>query len=557
MRYFAANKIHRVKEETQFEEVKQLPEKKFSWILPLMFAIVLAFGVFLGTIISPVTNTQQKIYTKKAEPSRIENILGYINNRYVDSINTDSIVTSLVYDYLNKPETLNDLFKQLDPHSSYIPKEELQGFTEDLVGNFDGIGIEFNILEDTIYIVSALSGGPSEKAGILSGDKIIRINDSTVAGVNIETEKVMHKLKGKKGTEVQVDIKRDGEKELLHFNIVRDKIPVHSMDIAYLISGDIGYLKLNKFSKDTPKEFDEGLKKLIDSGMKKLILDLRSNPGGYLNGAVDIADEFIDGKKLIVYTDGRVVGRHDYNAQYLGKFEQGEVVVLINENSASASEILAGALQDNKRATIVGRRSFGKGLVQEIYDLPDSSALRLTVARYYTPSGKCIQRSYDHGVDAYYEEYTEIMMNGGELPDSLKRKIDVNWGIKPDVYVKHDTSDMVKQFNILYNRGLIQRFAYTYYSVHTKQFATYTTVDDYMNNFSIDNTLFAEFIKFANAQDSSLHLDAIKINGSRDKIDTSIKAYIARQKWNDAGYYPVMNKIDEDVEAALKVLQAK
>lgn len=529
-------------------------EKRYSWLLPLLFAIVLAFGVFLGTLIGPVANSKPALFSK-VEPQRIENILGYISQRYVDSVNTDSIINEMVYAYLNKPETLEDLFKHLDPHSSYIPKQDLQSFNEDLDGNFDGVGIEFNVINDTIYIVSALSGGPSEKAGIQAGDKIIAIDDSTVAGIHITNDKVMKKLKGRKGTHVKLTIKRFTEKQPLNFDIVRDVIPVHSLDAAYMIDAEIGYIKLNKFSKDTPEEFETGLNELLGSGMKKLILDLRGNPGGYLNGAVQIADDLIDGKKLIVYTDGRAVGRHDYNAQYEGMFEQGALVVLLNEGSASASEILAGALKDNKRATIVGRRSFGKGLVQEVYELPDSSAMRLTIARYYTPSGKCIQRSYANGVDAYYEQYSEILMNGGELPDSLKGKVDENWGIAPDILVKLDTSDNSKTFNQLFNRGYIQRFAYTYYGEHTSEFANYNSVTQFEKEFSISDKMYNDFIAYANRQDSSLQLNNQKTEGSKEKINAAIEAFLARQKWNDKGFYPMMNAIDDDIKAAINALR--
>ncbi|MFN0275521.1 MAG: S41 family peptidase [Chitinophagales bacterium] len=543
-------------EEIKFYPEEKSPEQKpsFNWLMPVLFAVVLAFGVFIGTIISPAVQQKKSLFSRSGT-SQVESILSYIDARYVDSINTDSVIDAIVNAYLNEPSTLEDLLKHLDPHSSYIPKQDLQSFNEDLEGEFDGVGIEFNIINDTIYIVSALSGGPSEDAGILSGDKIITIDDSLVAGKSITNERVMKKLRGQKGTQVKLGIKRFGEPALLSFTITRDAIPVHSLDVAYMMDDKIGYMKLNKFSKDTPDEFRAGLKKLTDSGMKKLILDLRGNPGGYLSGAVQIADELLDGSKLIVYTDGRSVGRRDYEAQYQGLFEKGDIVVLVNEGSASASEILAGALKDNKRATIVGRRTFGKGLVQEVYPLPDSSALRLTIARYYTPSGVSIQRSYDHGVDAYYNEYADIVLNGGELPDSLKGKIDVNWGIVPDRFVKTDTSDNSKTFNLLFNKLYIQRFAYTYYGDNTSEFSKYNSVEQFRNEFTISDAMFAKFIAYANAQDSSLQLNPASINGSKTKITAAIKAFLARQKWNDAGFFPLMNEIDEDVMEALKVLK--
>jgi carboxyl-terminal processing protease len=376
-----------------------------------------------------------------------------------------------------------------------------------------------------------------------------------VAGIHISNESVMKKLRGKKGTEVKLTVKRHAIPSQLHFTVTRDVIPVHSLDAAYMIDNTIGYIRLNKFSKDTPDEFNAGLKKLIDAGMQNLIIDLRNNPGGFLSGAVEIADALLDGKKLIVYTDGRAVGRRDYTAQYEGPFENGKLVVLVNEASASASEILAGALKDNKRASIVGRRTFGKGLVQEVYNLPDSSAIRLTIARYYTPSGKCIQRSYDHGVDAYYNEYADIILNGGELPDSLKNKIDVNWGIVPDYEVMIDTSEHAKTFNRLFNQGLIQQFAYTYYGAHTSEFAKFASAIQFKNEYTVSDAMFTDFISYVNMQDKSMQLDVSSVNGAQKKILTAMKAFLGRQKWNDEGFYPMMNEIDEDVLEAIRILK--
>jgi carboxyl-terminal processing protease len=348
-----------------------------KYLLPVAFAAVLAFGVIIGVKISPFTAGRPSYASQNTSNQRINDILNFISQRYVDSLNVDSLMDTFISNYLNDPETIDELFKQLDPHSSYIHKEDLTGFNEELDGNFDGIGIEFNIVDDTILVVAASSGGPSAKLGIQAGDKIIKIDDSLVAGQKIISEKVIKKLRGKKGTEVKVDIKRQGEKNLMPFTIVRDVIPIRSVDAAYMVNDKIGYIKVNKFSDKTPIEFDDALMNLKNSGMKQLILDLRGNPGGYLTGAVALADEFLAGTPLIVYTEGRAVGRSDYNAGKNGLFESGNLVVLINEYSASASEILAGALQDNKRAKIVGRRSFGKGLVQQVYDLNDSSAIRL------------------------------------------------------------------------------------------------------------------------------------------------------------------------------------
>lgn len=527
--------------------------KKNGFLLPLAFAGVLAFGVLVGVKIAPVTTSKPLISEHNRDTSRISEILNFISMRYVDSINVDSIMDAFVYDYLNNPETIDQIFKKLDPHSSYIHKEDLQSFNEDLEGNFDGIGIEFNIVDDTILVVAALSGGPSEKLGIMAGDKIIKIDDSLVAGNGITNEKVVKVLRGKKGTQVKVDIYRNGDKKLIPFNITRDVIPVSSIDVAYMVDENTGYIKINKFAKETPVEFADALQRLVNKGMKDLVVDLRGNPGGYLIGAVDIADEFLAGEPLIVYTDGRSVGRDDYRAGKNGLFEKGNLVILINEFSASASEILAGALQDNKRATIVGRRSFGKGLVQQVYDLPDSSAVRLTIARYYTPSGKLIQRPYNEGVDAYYDQYLAIMQNGGELPDSLKNKYG-DWGISPDIHVAIDSTPQNKTFNIVFNRGFVQQFSYSMYAENTKAFSAYTSAADFKEKYVLSDDTFNKFIKYIAAHDSDKLVTQAEIMIAKPKIEIAIKAFLARQKWGNEGYYLFMNQVDPSYLEAVKKL---
>ncbi len=517
--------------------------KNNRYLLPLAFAGVLAFGVLVGVKIAPVTSSKPLITSHEVDDNRISEILKFISYRYVDSVNVDSIMDDFIYDYLNDPETIDEIFKKLDPHSSYIHKEDLQSFNDDLDGNFDGIGIEFNIIDDTILIVAALSGGPSEKIGIMAGDKIIKINDSIVAGNGITNEKVVKKLRGKKGTEVKVEVIRNGDKRLIPFKIIRDVIPVSSIDVAYMADENTGYIKVNKFAKETPVEFADALQGLVNKGMKDLIVDLRGNPGGYLYGAVELADEFLAGEPLIVYTNGRAVGRDDYRAGKNGLFEQGNLVLLINEFSASASEILAGALQDNKRATIIGRRSFGKGLVQEVYPLPDSSAVRLTIARYYTPSGKLIQRPYADGVDEYYSEYISILANGGELPDSLKGKYG-SWGINPDIHVAVDSTPVNKTFNVLFNRGYIQQFSYSTFSENPKAFANYNSVDEFIANYKVSDEQFSKFLKYVSVHDSDHVVSAADISAARPRIETGMKAFIARQKWGNEGYYKYMNQID-------------
>lgn len=533
-----------------------MSERSPKFLYPLAFSLVLVFGVYLGSRIAPASSGKPSHSQSRSAYTKIDSILQFIDNRYVDSINADSLVQILINRMLNKPETIDSLFKMLDPHSNYIPAAELQSFNEDLQGNFDGIGIEFNILNDTIYVVAPLSGGPSEKLGILSGDKIIAIDDSVVAGNGITNEKVVRLLRGKKGTTVKVQIYRKGEPDLHDFEITRDKIPVYSVDVAYMVTPEIGYIRINKFAKETPFEFAEGVKKLLDSGMTRMIMDLRGNPGGYLTGAVDLADQLIPGKRLIVYTDGRAVGRSDYFSGKMGLFESGDLVVLINEGSASASEILAGALQDNDRATIIGHRSFGKGLVQEIYTLPDNSAIRLTIARYYTPDGKSIQRSYESGVDAYYDQYVSILENGGELPDSLKNNPDMDWGIHPDIQVPVDTTAHTVYFNRLYNRGYINQFAYSYYSEHSADFSRFESWEAFNQNFHVDDAMFKSFVAFADSRDTAFRVTEEQAAPVRSKIDVAIKAFLARQKWGNDGFYPIMNTIDADFQRAMQFLQS-
>ncbi len=521
----------------------------------MAIAATLAVGILIGVKISPFAGAARGFSANSGSNERINEILNFISQRYVDSINVDSIMDAFVGEYLNDPATIEELFKKLDPHSSYIPKEDLLGFNEDLEGNFDGIGIEFNIVDDTIMVVAALSGGPSHKLGIQAGDKIIQIDDSVVAGIQITSDRVIKKLRGKKGTQVAVKIKRQGERQLLPFTITRDVIPVTSIDASFMLDARTGFIRVNKFSEQTPIEFKTALAELVGSGMKDLIIDLRGNPGGYLSGAVALADEILPGAPLIVYTEGRAVGRNDYYAGKNGLFERGKVIVLINEYSASASEILAGALQDNKRATIIGRKSFGKGLVQQVYELPDSSAIRLTVARYYTPNGKCIQRPYENGVDAYYDEYMEIVMNGGELPDSLKEKGGADWGIHPDIYVPLDTTPVNQTLNYLLNRSLIQQFCYTSYSADPKSFNGFADMQAFHTGFQVSDALFNKFLGYVHGHDTDKGVSDEEIMAAKPRIQVAMKAFIARQAYGDNGYYNTIAGIDETLQKALETLK--
>ena len=338
-------------------------------------------------------------------------LMQMIKFAYVDTVNESKLVEKAIV------ETL----KEMDPHSMYISKKDLKRANEELVGNFEGIGVQFEILRDTINIVHPIPGGPSERLGILSGDKIIKIEAENVTGKKITNQFVFDRLRGKKGTKVNVSIYRSGKKDLIDFTIVRDKIPINSIDAAYIIEPGIGYINLTRFSSTSMKEFTDAMLKLKEQGMQSLILDLRNNGGGYMNTAIELAYQFLEARKLIVYTQGRMSAREDYYSTDKGMFEKGKVVIMINENSASASEIVSGAIQDLDRGIIVGRRSFGKGLVQRPFQLPDSSEVRLTTARYFTPSGRCIQKSYSEGIDKYYEDYSTRFKHGEmENSDSIK-----------------------------------------------------------------------------------------------------------------------------------------
>ncbi len=422
------------------ETIKNPSIKSSTIYFPIILSVAIIIGIGIGYFFSFKNNNQSQVISNDNK-GKIEKVLSYIEQHYVDKIKPDSL----------SDLTLSALLNNLDPHSEYIPASELQTVNEPLEGNFDGIGVEFNILKDTITVVNPIAGGPSEKVGIKAGDKIIFVNTEKVAGIKISNQQVFKKLRGERGTKVKVKIKRTNSVQLIEFVITRGEIPIYSIDAAYMIKSTIGYIKINRFSASTYKEYLDSFNKLKKSGMKKLIIDVRGNGGGYLNAAVDIIDELLPKGTRIVYTEGQASPRKDYKATDKGGFENEEVVVLIDEGSASASEILAGAIQDNDRGVIIGRRSFGKGLVQEQMEMPDGSALRLTTARYYTPTGRCIQKSYSNGKEKYFEEEFNRYENGELLSvdsikfaDSLKFKtpsgkiVYGGGGIMPDIFIALD-----------------------------------------------------------------------------------------------------------------------
>lgn len=533
-------------------------DKKYNYLLPLIFAVVLIIGMQLGYRVRGKTEKKMPLFNINKQFNKIDEILDFIDVKYVDSVKLSEL----------EEKVSRELMRELDPHSFYISRKELINVNENLEGNFEGIGIEFYILDDTVIVVSPISGGPSEELGIQSGDKIVTIEDSTVAGIKITNREVVHMLRGEKGTQVKVGIRRNNSNELAYYTITRDKIPITSIDVAYMVDNNVGYIKINRFAANTYKEFKKSLSKLKGEGMTALILDVRQNPGGYLNAATMIADEFIDGNKLLVYTEGKAYERQEYNARLSGLFENEDLVVLIDEGSASASEILSGAIQDWDRGLIIGRRSFGKGLVQEQYELEDGSALRLTVARYYTPSGRCIQKPYEfNGDEAYSSEIFERFENGEvyqqsdsiatQAQDTTKyftsngRPVYSGGGIMPDVIVPIDTAEYLIYFSEV--RSYIPQFVYAFYSSNQDLFMPYQDIDYFNNNFMVSEIMFDEFLEYAANEGLEIQEEKIKVLNS--KINTVVKAHLARQLWKNEGYFPLINTIDNTFNEAYDLIK--
>jgi carboxyl-terminal processing protease len=524
---------------------------KRSVFLPVLLAIALATGILIGKYL-PAENSLPPHSNIRTRNDKLNNILNIIETNYVDSVNRNDLVETAI------PAIL----KKLDPHSVYIPAKDLVRVNEPLQGNFDGIGISFNLLTDTILIISTIPGGPSEKLGLLPGDKILYVNDSLVAGKHINDEKVMGMLKGPRGTVVKVKILRSGHAQLLPFEITRDKIPMYSVDVDYMVNENTGYIKINTFAMTTFDEFMKGLRELKAKGMTKLILDLRGNSGGIMEAAIQIANQFLKEGQLIVYTKGRAQPRSDARATGKGEFETGDLVVLIDEWSASASEILAGAIQDNDRGTLVGRRSFGKGLVQEPIPFADGSGLRLTIARYYTPTGRSIQKPYDD-LEKYYDDLNTRYTHGEfevsdsiHFADSLKfttpggRTVYGGGGIMPDKFVPVDTSGISPYF--LKVRSLIYRYSLKYTENKREVLKKYTETGE-LGKYLDRQALLDQFVQYASENGVKKDPAGLKISG--DLISMQIKAYIARNILDNKGFYPIWEKIDTTLKYAIDFLK--
>ncbi|MBC7694040.1 MAG: S41 family peptidase [Burkholderiales bacterium] len=534
------------------------PPKKHNVFLPIIVSLSVVFGVWLGYFLNQRINNgsgnNQKYHSSAND--KISSLLDYIEYQYVDTINKKDLVE----------KTVTSMLQSLDPHSSYIPASEFASVNEPLEGNFDGIGVEFNIIKDTIRVISPIAGGPSEKIGIRAGDRFVKVDGKNVAGVGITNKEVFGKLRGKSETIVLVTVLRTGVSKPLEFKITRGAIPLYSVDASYMLDATIGYIKISKFAATTYEEYLKAFNTLSKQGMKKLVLDLRGNPGGYLNAAVDISDEFLTSGLQIVYTQGKANPKKIYKATQHGSFENNPLVVLIDEGSASASEIVAGAVQDNDRGTIIGRRSFGKGLVQDQMQLPDGSAIRLTIARYYTPTGRCIQKPYSDDKDRYYNEEYDRYQNG-ELVNEDSIKLDKTkqyktpegktvyggGGIMPDIFVPIDTTKTNSFLNKVFYTGAINTFAFEYADKNRGKLKTYGSAKKYIDEFDINNNILEEFYSYCAAQKLVLIDKSLK-EKTNEALKPYLKAFIGRDLYDKDAYYPIINKKDKCILKATEVL---
>lgn len=517
------------------------------------YILALVCSLFTSNLLMAQTNTAlRKLQMAEFAISRL----------YVDTVDENKLVE----------EAIIKMLEELDPHSTYNNAEEVKEMNEPLQGGFEGIGVQFQMMEDTLLVVQPVSGGPSEKVGILAGDRIVAVNDTAIAGVKMSTEEIMSRLRGPKGSKVNLTIVRRGVNDPLLFQVKRDKIPIYSLDAAYMIQPQTGYIRINRFAAETYNEFLEALKKLQAQGMKDLILDLQGNGGGYLNVAIDIANEFLPQKSLLVYTEGRAAKRSDFHAKGNGRFQEGKLVVLVDEYSASASEIVSGAIQDWDRGVLVGRRTFGKGLVQRPIDLPDGSMIRLTVARYYTPAGRCIQKPYEKGADGEESYHLDLLnrYKHGELmhadsiqfPDSLKyttkrlgRTVYGGGGIMPDYFVPMDTTRYSDYHRNLVAKGVVIKTTLNYIEKHRAELQKkYKKFDDFNRKFEVDEALLAELR--AGGEKEKVTFNQEQYDLSLPLIKTQLKALIARDLWDMSEYYQVMNTTDEVVNQALRVLES-
>lgn len=530
--------------------------KQISIYLPILIAVSVVIGILLGNNLSrnQGASLQNLAPTKN---NKLSTIIELISQAYVDSVSVDELVEN----------TIPELLKNLDPHTAYIPARDMQEVHEEMQGNFGGIGVQFSIHNDTVQVIDVVSGGPSSRLGILPGDRIVTVNDSVIAGVDIKNQDVLTVLRGEKGTKVRIGVKRKSIQDLIEFEITRGDIPIYSIDVSYMIDETTGFVKVNRFAEKTYDEFIQAIAKLKSSGAQKIIVDLRGNPGGYLMAVVNMVNEFLPEGDQIVYTEGNSQARKTYTATKGGIALDNEVIVLIDEYSASASEIFAGAIQDNDRGIVVGRRSFGKGLVQEQIPFRDGSALRLTVARYYTPSGRSIQKPYEEGNMDYYHDIMKRAEHGEfqvadsiQFADSLKyetssgRTVYGGGGIMPDYFVAADTSGYSDYYSKITQKALVYHFAFQYSDINREKLKEMKTAAEFVDYLNRDQIM-DQFIAYADKE--GVKNDPNGLAASSKIIDTQIKAYIARNIIGEEGFFPIIKEIDETLKEAIRLSHSK
>lgn len=521
--------------------------------LRIFFIVVISFLFGMSVALYFIPGRYQGLTSQ--QNNKLDEVVRYVNAYYVDTVNNEKLFEDAIVSML----------QGLDPHSTYANAADNKAMMESLEGSFEGVGIQFSIMNDTIMVVATVSGGPSEKQGIRAGDRIVQVDGENVAGIGIQNEKVIKMLRGKKKTTVKIGVKRQGFDELYDYDVVRDVIPTYTIDISYMVDDHTGYVKINQFGATTGKEFAAALEKLKGQGMTKLILDLRGNSGGFLDAAVSVCDELLAKGEMIVYTEGLRMPTDKIYATKYGHFEKGKVVVLIDDFSASASEIVAGAVQDNDRGWIVGRRSFGKGLVQRQIDLKDNSSIRLTVARYHTPSGRCIQRQYGDGTEAYYEDFIDRYYRGEmNHADSIKfdenqkfktkkgRMVYGGGGIMPDYFIPLDNDSLLNAYYQVLNSSAIMQFAFNYATDHKAELKKqYPSAKAYVNNMTISNDLLKQLLNFYTKENGqkvkNLTTESVK------ELKLWLKALIGRDLYQDEAFYPVINSTDQAVLKARSI----
>ena len=533
-----------------------MSQNKNTRFIPIIIAVSIIAGIMIGIFYTD-RFPDEKSNVINASSNKLNALLRIIDDQYVDTVNMTDLIE----------EAMPQILGELDPHSSYIPAKDLEDITADLRGSFSGIGIQFTIQQDTIHVNSVIAGGPSEKVGLMAGDRIVEVDDSAFVGKIVTNNEAMKKLKGPKGSEVKLGVFRQGEKELLHFTIIRGDIPVKSVDAAYMMNEKFGYIKINKFGETTYPEMLISLAKLHQENCQGIVVDLRSNTGGYMGAAIQMVNEFLPKGQLIVYTEGRKSPRENYFSNGTGSSQEIPIIVLVDEGSASASEIFAGAIQDNDRGTIIGRRSFGKGLVQQPIDFSDGSAIRLTIARYHTPSGRCIQKPYNKGKDENYEmdiitryEHGEFFSQDSIKQDeshlyhtSLGRPVYGGGGIMPDIFVPQDTTGVTSYFSMAVNRGLIIQFAFQYTDQNRQKLQKFKTSEDILKYLKKQNIL-EKFARFAESK--GLKRRNILMYKSQKLFERNLYGNIIYNMMDMEEYLKYLNLQDPTVLKALEVLEA-